>query len=227
MKLLLAAATEAEIRPLKGLLAREGAELSPGVYGYRNHTVHLCITGVGIMAATYALTKALAGERFDMALQAGVAGSFDRALEPGQLVLVQSEQLGDLGAEDGPGYLDAFELALLGEDDFPFSNGKLECPLHEIPFAYRLLTVSGLTVSTVSGYEPTILMRSNRFNCQVESMEGAAFHYVCLRERIPFAQVRAVSNYVERRNRGQWKLKEAVEALNKWLAGLLDGDMIL
>ena len=32
-------------------------------------------------------------------------------------------------------------------------------------------------------------------------MEGAAFMYACLIQGVPFAQVRAVSNIVERRNR--------------------------
>jgi futalosine hydrolase len=45
-------------------------------------------------------------------------------------------------------------------------------------------------------------------------MEGAAFMYACLVSRVRFAQVRAVSNMVERRNRAAWKLAEAVDALN-------------
>ena len=40
-------------------------------------------------------------------------------------------------------------------------------------------------------------------------MEGAAFMYACLVQGLPFAQVRAVSNVVERRNRGAWKMAEA------------------
>jgi futalosine hydrolase len=52
-----------------------------------------------------------------------------------------------------------------------------------------------------------------RFQPQVESMEGAAFMYACLIYGVPFAQVRAVSNIVERRNRRAWKMDEAVEGL--------------
>ena len=44
-------------------------------------------------------------------------------------------------------------------------------------------------------------------------MEGAAFMYACLVHGQPFAQVRAVSNVVERRNREAWKLPEAIESL--------------
>jgi futalosine hydrolase len=191
------------------------------VFRYGDHSVQVCITGPGMMAATYALTRAVAGGDFDFALQAGVAGSFTQELEPGELVLVQSEQLGDLGAEDRDRFLDIFELGLLETDASPFSGGRLECPLHEIPFPYRMITVNGLTVNTVSGCAGTVAMRGERFGCQVESMEGAAFHYVCLREALPFAQIRAISNYVEPRDRSKWKMKEAVTALNDWLITLL------
>jgi futalosine hydrolase len=44
-------------------------------------------------------------------------------------------------------------------------------------------------------------------------MEGAAFMYACLVQGVRFAQVRAVSNIVERRNRDAWKLKEAIDNL--------------
>ena len=45
-------------------------------------------------------------------------------------------------------------------------------------------------------------------------MEGAAFMYVCLMHQVPFAQIRAVSNVVERRNRQAWKVREALDALS-------------
>jgi futalosine hydrolase len=56
----------------------------------------------------------------------------------------------------------------------------------------------------------------------VESMEGAALHYVCLSEKIPFLQLRGVSNYAGERNKSKWKLKEAIGNLNKELIRLLE-----
>jgi futalosine hydrolase len=44
-------------------------------------------------------------------------------------------------------------------------------------------------------------------------MEGAAFMYSCLVRGVDFAQVRAVSNAVERRNRSAWNIPGAIEAL--------------
>ena len=60
------------------------------------------------------------------------------------------------------------------------------------------------------GNERSIAAISERFSPQVESMEGAAFMSACLMHQVPFAQVRAVSNIVERRNRDAWKMAEAI-----------------
>jgi futalosine hydrolase len=53
-------------------------------------------------------------------------------------------------------------------------------------------------------------------------MEGAAFMYACLIHQIPFAEVRAVSNVVEKRNRASWKLREAIDNLNTTAQQIVD-----
>ena len=52
-------------------------------------------------------------------------------------------------------------------------------------------------------------------------MEGAALHYVSLMEKIPFIQIRSISNYIAERNKRNWNMKEAVENLNKELISIL------
>jgi futalosine hydrolase len=46
--------------------------------------------------------------------------------------------------------------------------------------------------------------------------------YACLIHGVPFAQVRAVSNFVERRNRDAWKLDLAIRELGSAAWRLLD-----
>ena len=72
--------------------------------------------------------------------------------------------------------------------------------------------MSGITVNTVHGAEGSIAAVVERFKPQVESMEGAAFMYACLVHDVRFAQVRAVSNVMERRDRARWKVSEAFHA---------------
>ena len=217
MNILLSAATEAEIAPSIEHIAGHWKQVSPQVFEHRGKTITICISGVGMMASAYHLAKACTKTRFDIALQAGIAGSFARHIQLGELVFVRSEQLGDLGAEDGDGYLDIFELGLLQQDELPFTGGRLTTPVADFHRLIELTPVDGLTVNMVSGNEASIIRMAEKHQCQVESMEGAAFHYVCLQEGIPFAQVRAVSNYIERRNRANWKIAEAITNLNEWI----------
>jgi futalosine hydrolase len=63
---------------------------------------------------------------------------------------------------------------------------------------------------------------SGRYKASLESMEGAALHYMGRDLHIPFIQIRAVSNYVGERNKAKWKMKEAIYNLNETLLQYLD-----
>jgi futalosine hydrolase len=53
-------------------------------------------------------------------------------------------------------------------------------------------------------------------------MEGAAFHYVCLLEKIPFLQLRSISNLIGERDKTKWKMEKAIQNLNENLISLLN-----
>jgi futalosine hydrolase len=220
MKILLAAATPAEIAQTQEWL--QGLDPEQPI----PENIDICITGVGLLTSTFRLTKALAYSDYDLVIGAGIAGAYDRSLKLGQCVVVNSEQLADFGAEDGPAFLDAFDMGLESAEAPPFTGGKLLNPLERIPGVDDALPrVSGLTVLKVSGNEPTIEERTARYGAAVESMEGAALHYAALSLGIPFIQLRSISNYVTRRDRSAWQLKPAIDALNAqlmaWLKRLL------
>jgi futalosine hydrolase len=199
MRILLVAATEAEAPPV---VAKAG------------HTVKVLITGVGMVATAARCAQALAGERYDLAINVGLCGSFNPKLSPGTVVHVASDRLPELGAQDGDAFLTIHDMNLLGQDEFPFEGGML---VNAVPPMIRAITglpsVAGITVNTVHGNTGAIARIVERLNPDVESMEGAAFMYACLIHDVPFAQVRAVSNVVERRNRPAWKIGEALSAL--------------
>ncbi len=54
----------------------------------------------------------------------------------------------------------------------------------------------------------------------MESMEGAAVFYAALRFNTPCVQIRAVSNFVEPRNRESWEIGKALTALGIVLADI-------
>lgn len=209
MKVLIVAATEGEIVPLPASL-KSGDEVTR------------LITGVGMVATTYALTRHLQHNKYDLVLQVGVAGSFNPNIPTGSVVFVTADQFADLGAEDHDKYLDIFEMGLAGKNISPYTNGSLITPLLPVHEQIALPHVKGITVNTVSGNEQTIRMRVEKYGADVESMEGAAFHMVCLQENVPFAQVRAISNYVTPRDKSQWKMKEAVTNLHNWLGDFIE-----
>ena len=53
-------------------------------------------------------------------------------------------------------------------------------------------------------------------------MEGAAFFYACMIDKVPCAQIRAVSNFIEKRNRDNWNMALAIKNLNEKALEILD-----
>lgn len=185
------------------------------------HPSELLVTGPGMVMTAYHLSKKLAHSKFDLVLNAGIAGSFRRTLTPGSLVHVISDCFSELGAEDGDQFLPASALNF-NEDEFPFHPFVFENRLpFNNPLLEKLNKAKGITVNTVHGNEQSIHQIIQRLNPDVESMEGAAVFYVCMKEKIPCMQVRAISNFVERRNRENWQMDIAIKNLNACLKELL------
>lgn len=222
MNILIIAATQLEIAPFEAFLQEHFKQLGDSIFFNEKHRVQLLITGIGMVATTFQLTDILAEKSYDMVLQAGIAGSYDSNISLGKVFMVSEDMFGDLGAEDHYNFLDVFDLDFEEKNTFPFQNKRLVNPMNMLPFIPDLPTATALTVNAVSGSEFTIEKRRNKYNCQLESMEGGALHYVCLVKNIPFLQVRSISNYVEPRDRSKWKIKEALHSLNEWLVQLVN-----
>jgi futalosine hydrolase len=48
-------------------------------------------------------------------------------------------------------------------------------------------------------------------------MEGAAVYFVCNEMNIPVIQIRAISNYIEPRNKSNWDIKKAIKSLEEFI----------
>jgi len=197
MDVLVVAATEAEINPFLDLPAGQRAGFDT------------LITGVGMVATALVLGERLARTSYRLLLNVGVAGSFDRSIPLGEVVWVVQDTLSELGVEDGNRFIDSE------------TSGLAPCTFHS---EHRHAAVSslrqcrGITVNTVHGDDPTIGRVVERLSPDVESMEGAAVFQAAQHFDIPVLQVRAISNYVERRNKANWQLAPAIANLNNWLA---------
>jgi futalosine hydrolase len=224
MRMLVVAATEMEIEPLVAKL-RYTSDSGPRLrtYAYGRHDLDVLTTGVGMVATAAWCSHVLARKPYDLGLNLGLCGSFDHALVPGTVVHVRSDRLAELGAEDDETFLTIHELNLLGEHEFPFSCGQLVNLAPPDNTALRSLpAVDGITVNTVHGNQRSIAAVARRFAPHVESMEGAAFMYACMIQGLVHAQVRAVSNIVEKRNRDVWQIPAAIRSLGRTAADILD-----
>jgi futalosine hydrolase len=217
MRILIVAATELEVTPIRRGLGDAAAR--PGGVQYHTfagHDVEVLTTGIGMVATAAAVSRALSMMHYDLALNAGVCGAFDPGLELGSVVHVVTDRLAELGAEDGDTFLTPDELPLV-------CVTEMAALPPENPTLARLPAVSGITVNTIHGNERSIAAVKARFHPQVESMEGAAFMYTCmLTGAMPFAEIRAVSNVVETRNRAAWKLREAADNLGATMLAILE-----
>ena len=64
------------------------------------------------------------------------------------------------------------------------------------------------------GDDQAISQIVHRLNPQVESMEGVACMLACQELGVPCVQIRAISNYVEKRNKANWDIPLAIQNLN-------------
>lgn len=208
LKILVVAATHAEA---DCLTVMPGMDLIP------------IVTGIGSVATAWAMTKQLSsGLGINLAINIGIAGSYCDEIQTGDVVLPVSDCFADAGIETKSGYLTLAEAGLQDPDAFPFTAGRIISENRFISQAAGILrTVNAVTVNTATGSENSIKRITRKYNPDIETMEGAAFFYICRRENIPFLALRAISNKVEPRDREKWNIQLALHNLSLKLKELM------
>ena len=217
MKILIVTASNTEIKEVKDRLTFVN-KLMPGLiaYKYGNLSIDILVTGYGSVFTSYYLTKTLQVRNYDLAINAGIAGSFDYFLEHGFVVNVIQDQFADLGFEDKNDFYTLGEKEMLNEDSFPFT-GEIMRSLgnFEIQEIESLIPVKAITLNTIPSSQEKIQRLKAKYQAEIETMEGAAFFYVCLMEKVPFIQIRSISNFVEIPRVENWYLPLALKNLTK------------
>ncbi len=204
MSFLIVAATPFEIAPLQQWLSLHPRE-----------DVEILVTGVGMLATSFALTKRLSqGPKPTLVLNLGIAGAISREYALGDVVNVLSEQVFDLGVEEADGtFRSMFKLQLVEADEKPFRSGRLwndaAAQFHFLPHAHAI------SVNKVHGTASSIANLLDSCDADIENMEGAAVFYTCLQLEQQFLEIRSISNYVEPRNRDAWNIPLAIQRLNE------------
>lgn len=222
MNILIVAATQYEIKPLIDNFGNK-EQILPGFIKVNtpDKNIYILIAGVGIAATAYHLTRILCSFKVDMAVNAGICGSFNDDIKMGEVIQVYSDKFGDFGVENDNEFIFAEDAQLFNKDDFPFKEGELYFS-YQNDYVYNLRKAKGFTVNRVHGNAQSIQNVKSSYNADVESMEGAAFFYVCLNEKVPCMQIRAVSNKVAVRDKAAWNIPLAIKNLNNYLIDLLN-----
>jgi futalosine hydrolase len=208
MHILLVAATAFEIQPAIDALGPKG------------DLPQYLITGVGGIPTTWSLMRQIDSHRPDLIIQAGIAGCFTDE-KPGTVFAIREDEFADLGVWEKDAFQTPFDLGLADAEAAPFSNGRLVNPYHRLLTFTALPITRALTVNEITtGPDRISWYRENR-RASVESMEGAPLHYVCLREKVPFLQLRSVSNAVGVRDKSKWAIPLAVGHLNEQLIRII------
>ncbi len=216
MRILCVTATLAEIKPTLHFFEIQPQD-NKFFYSkkFLDNEISFLIAGIGSHSIAYRLTKILNENKFDFVINAGIAGAYNRKIKLTDVVFVEQEEFGDLGIDNNGVFTTLFEENFADPNTPPFTNGKLICP-HKKYFSIikHAKIVKSLTVGTVSGQNEKIKNLLDKFGADIENMEGAAFFYVCLLENVPFVEIRAISNFVEPRNKEKWEIMTAIMKLN-------------
>ena len=204
MSILIVSATELEIAPF--LKEKNKADV--------------LITGVGAIPTVFRLTHKLLQTRYDLVIQAGIAGSFNSEFGLGQVAFIKEDTFADIGIEEEGKLKTLFETGFMDKNEFPYTNGWLTNN-YPLPGNFDLLQAKAITVQTVTDNKTRNLISKEKFAADMESMEGAAFHYVCLQHPVHFMQIRSVSNFVGERDKTKWQIKKAIANLNEVLVNIV------
>ncbi len=196
MKILIVTATKYELEKLNNF--------NKNIFS--NVDVEFINTGIGMVNTTYFLAKKIYFDKPNFILNIGICGSYNKKFDVGSVVSIENEKFGDFGIDDNGKFI---ELNMFNEK-IESDNVNLFCENANI---FDLPIAKGITVNTATGSSFLINKIKNNFNPDVESMEGAAVFYVCLINKILFAQVRSVSNIVEPRNKSNWNIDLAMSNL--------------
>ena len=211
--LLVVAATAREISPFLQLIRKDQVS---------NNNIDILISGIGLTATTYHLVKQIKIKKYDLVVQAGVAGCFDTNIDLGDILIVKQDTIADQSVIEMQKLKTLFDLKLVPQNQPPYKKGWLINPDKNLLKHSGIKTVKGISVNQISTSKRMIKFYRDMFNPVAESMEGAALHYVCLMEKISFLQIRSISNYIGERNKKKWNMQESINNLNEALIGTIN-----
>ncbi|MFJ7628272.1 futalosine hydrolase [Streptomyces sp. NPDC097595] len=187
----------------------------PAVHVIRGAEIHrtgpldVLAGGAGPAAAAASTAFALAADRYDLVISAGIGGGFAPVAPVGSLAVSRRIGAADLGADTPDGFVPVTGLGF---------GRTWHLPPRSLVRAAAGATgaTAGdiLTVSTVTGTaERTAALLAAHPNAVAEAMEGFGVAEAADLAGAPVLEIRAVSNTVGPRDRDAWRIGDALTAL--------------
>lgn len=153
---------------------------------------HVC--GIGATQAGVECAYAISQHRPSLVIMAGIAGRYKASsLRVGDSVLVEQEQTADCGAFRGESFDNCF-------------SSTFKCSYINPDWGFK--SVKSYSVNVCAA--PFLLHNTE---VEIENMEGAAFFAAALKSKLPFLELRTISNTVDPQ-RGDWDIDLALNNLN-------------
>jgi len=211
-KILLLIPTEKEAEPILPYFEKEDSHY----FVHSSGRCDLVISGPGSVNIAYCLGKYLHLSSYDFLLHGGVAGSYASHWKLGTVLEVVSDQFADFGVRVGNQFI---PLRHRGFPMDPRIDEVMKNPQRWFP---HLPAGKGATWNHLTTDPQELEVRKTYFIADIETMENAAVFYIALKYQIPFATLRAISNYVGELNRSKWELDLAIQHLCNEILAYLD-----
>jgi len=201
MDLLLVSATKNEAKIfIKELRMKE---INSSLYSSSEFRIELLLTGIGIPATLFSMLTDVDIRKYDLIINIGIAGSFNKNTELGSIVNVTSDNFGDIGINSEKGFIPAFKTEFNDKFRNLINNGHIYNTSDFPAFFYALPKCKGVSVN---------LPEAMPFpETDIETMEGAAFMLVCKHFKKGFLQIRGISNIIGYTQRKDWDINTPIK----------------
>ncbi|GAB3647817.1 futalosine hydrolase [Glycomyces tarimensis] len=174
------------------------------------HELDVLVCGVGPAAAAAATARAIAengtmGRAYDVVVNAGICGAFVGRARIGDVLIATDSVAAELGV--------ALPWRFQPIDEIGFGTSRIGC---NTVLSVAIEGVRGeiLTLASITGSDGLAANLAHRYPDAVgEAMEGFGVATAAQQAGLPFAEIRAVSNYIGDRDVANWDWASALKAL--------------
>jgi futalosine hydrolase len=174
------------------------------------HELDVLVCGVGPAAAAAATARTIAenshmGRAYDVVVNAGICGAFRGKARIGDLLIATDSVAAELGV--------ALPWRFQPIDEIGFGTNRIGCNT-VLTVAVEGVRGEILTLASITGSDGLAANLAHRYPDAIgEAMEGFGVATAAQQAGLPFAEIRAVSNYIGDRDVENWDWSSALKTL--------------